>query len=88
MLAIAVQRRMESATQSPPFLFGLTVGIVLPILTSRVASGVVTGRLGRDRAVVLGVILGIVAFILLRALVALPRDTLALLSDQFSFSGR
>lgn len=69
-LILALLRRTGTETQSPPFLFGLTVGIVLPILTSRVASGVLTGRLGRDRALVLGVIAGLLAFVLLRAFVA------------------
>lgn len=70
VVVIAMARRMESDAESPPFLFGLTVGIVLPILSSRVASGALTGRLGRDRAVVLGVIVGMLVFILLRACVA------------------
>jgi len=69
-VVLALVRKTESATLSPPFLFGLTVGIVLPILTSRVGSAILTDGLGRERAVVLGVIVGVLAFILLRAFVA------------------
>lgn len=68
---LAVWKRLERQDQRPPFLFGLTVGIVLPILLSRVASGSFADQLGgRDRAVVLGVCLGLLTFVLLRAFVA------------------
>ncbi len=61
----------ESRTGSPPFLFGLTVGIVLPILTTRVASGTFASGLGgEERAVATGVLVGLLAFVLLRAFVA------------------
>lgn len=39
----------ESPTQSPPFLFGLTVGIVLPILAGRVAAATGGDSSGPER---------------------------------------
>ena len=68
---LGLQLGLEPAEKSPPFLFGLTVGIVLPILASRVATGTFADRLGgRERAIAFGVSLGLLAFILLRAFVA------------------
>lgn len=70
-LVLAIRRRTESTSQSPPFLFGLTVGIVLPILSARVATGSLeTGLGGRAHALAGGVIAGLLTFVLLRAFVA------------------
>ncbi|HRB11831.1 MAG TPA: sulfatase-like hydrolase/transferase, partial [Vicinamibacteria bacterium] len=61
----------ESPAHSPPFLFGLTVGIVLPILAGRVATATAAAEfLGPGKALVLGVIAGLLTFVLLRAFVA------------------
>lgn len=55
---------------SPPFLFGLTVGIVLPILAARVFL-VQAGRVGGPTtASQMGVLAGLLTFVLLRAFVA------------------
>ena len=70
-LIVGVRVVAESPTQSPPFLFGLTVGIVLPILAGRVAPATPAVRyLGPERALVLGVVGGLLTFVLLRAFVA------------------
>ena len=70
-LVLTIRRLTESPTQSPPFLFGLTVGIVLPILSSRVAAGTFAPRLGgREGAIAVGVSAGLLAFVLLRAFLA------------------
>ncbi|MEO8502012.1 MAG: sulfatase-like hydrolase/transferase, partial [Vicinamibacteria bacterium] len=65
---LAIRAFIESSTRSPPFLFGLTVGIVLPILASRVASGVFAPFLGgREGAIAAGIGAGLLTFVLLRA---------------------
>ncbi|MBX7184998.1 MAG: sulfatase-like hydrolase/transferase [Vicinamibacteria bacterium] len=70
-ILLALRARTESKTQSPPFLFGLTVGIVLPILMGRVATATrVSDLVGQERALSLGVVAGLLAFVLLRAFVA------------------
>ncbi len=68
---LGIRAITESPTQSPPFLFGLTVGIVLPILAGRVAPATPAVRyLGPEKALAAGVALGLLTFVLLRALVA------------------
>ena len=68
---LGIRAAAESPAQSPPFLFGLTVGIVLPILFGRVATVTpASGHLGPGRALVLGVVAGLLTFVLLRAFVA------------------
>ena len=68
---LLIRRFTERAALSPPFLFGLTVGVVLPILALRVATGMSALRpLGREGAMVFGVSAGLLAFVLLRAFVA------------------
>jgi arylsulfatase A-like enzyme len=69
--ALVIRRRTESPTLSPPFFFGLTVGIVLPVLASRVAVGSsAAGLLGREGAAAAGVSAGLLTFVCLRAFVA------------------
>lgn len=68
---LGIRLMAESSTASPPFLFGLTVGIVLPILAGRVAPATPVVRyLGSEGALVLGVLAGLLTFVLLRAFVA------------------
>lgn len=68
---LALRAGTESKTRSPPFLFGLTVGIVLPILVGRVATATRASALvGQERALSLGVVVGLLTFVLLRAFVA------------------
>jgi len=71
VLIWGLARWAEPRTGSPPFLFALTVGVVLPILGSRFAPAVLAPRLcGADRARLFGVLAGLLAFALLRGFVA------------------
>lgn len=57
--------------RSPPLLFGVTVGLVLPILVPRLLALRFAGDpADRDRVLVFGACAGVTAFVLLRALVA------------------
>lgn len=68
---MAIQFATESKSQSPPFLFGLTVGIVLPILAGRLVTTPFVSRfVPPDKAFVPGVVAGLLTFVLLRAFVA------------------
>ena len=68
---LAVRVVTESNTKSPPFLFGLTVGVVLPILAGRVALGTPVARfLAPGTAFAGGAAVGLLTFVLLRAFVA------------------
>lgn len=70
-VVLAIRFATESETKSPPFLFGLTVGIVLPILAGRVAGATPASRfVGPEKALVTGVVAGLLTFVLLRAFVA------------------
>jgi arylsulfatase A-like enzyme len=70
-LILAIRAVTESPTQSPPFLFGLTVGIVLPILAGRVATAPPVSRfIGPEKAFAPAVAAGLLSFVLLRAFVA------------------
>jgi arylsulfatase A-like enzyme len=71
LVAILGVRRITEAEAPPPFLFGLTVGVVLPILFARVVQATpLSGRLGPEKAFVLGGVIGLLGFVLLRAFVA------------------
>lgn len=63
--------QLEHAERTPPFLFGVTVGIVLPILTARLAAvRFASDPAMREQALVAGACVGVSAFLVLRALVA------------------
>jgi arylsulfatase A-like enzyme len=68
---LPVARRMtDAAGKRPPFLFGLTVGIALPILAARFARGLFdSGSGGAFKDLAAGSLLGLFTFVLLRATV-------------------
>ncbi len=72
VIAFLAVRRLADATKgSPPFLFGLTVGMVLPILAARVVMGrSASGAFEQGRALALGALFGMLGFVILRGLVS------------------
>ena len=81
LLVLFARWLATSTGKSPPFLFGLTVGVVLPILVGRVAMASVADRLGgTEAALAAGSLGGTLAFLLLRSFVArFPRVALVFL---------
>lgn len=67
-LAFGARKVADAIGSSPPFLFGLTVGMVIPILTARLVSLRLTTRMGsQDHAMALGAGIGLVGFVVLRS---------------------
>ncbi|MEO8361069.1 MAG: sulfatase-like hydrolase/transferase [Vicinamibacteria bacterium] len=65
------RKAADAIGSSPPFLFGLTVGMVIPILAARlIALRLTTLMDSRDRAMALGTGIGLVGFVALRSVVA------------------
>ncbi len=72
VIIVFTLRRLADVTKgSPPYLFGLTVGMVLPILVARVAMGMsALGAGPQGRALALGALFGMLGFVILRGLVS------------------
>jgi arylsulfatase A-like enzyme len=66
----ALPRVLGPKEGQPPFLFGLTVGIVLPILTSRLAVSQADRFGSVNAAIEAGTLMGLLAFIALRSFVS------------------
>lgn len=65
-----LSRRLGDPARRPPLLFGVTVGLVLPILAGRLGATGLSARWGRDAAALVASVAGLLLFTLLRAFVA------------------
>jgi arylsulfatase A-like enzyme len=66
----ALARALGPAEGQPPFLFGLTVGVVLPILVARLAVSQSNRFRSVNVAIEAGALVGLLAFVALRAFVS------------------
>ena len=71
LLVLIASRVVVSVPKGPPFLFGLTVGVVLPVLMARVAMARFALRWGgNETALGVGSLAGTLSFVILRSFVA------------------
>lgn len=70
VLALILVRSLDRGDRTPPFLFGVTVGLVLPILSARLAARYFgSDPIAREHVLAFGACAGVGAFLILRALV-------------------